>query len=394
MNISNALKILGLISFLFSLPAVAQEPVAAKIEGHIFKPAKREATDERVGKLKVPPGFKVEKFAENLGKPRMIAVAENGDVYVTVREQDELVRLQDTDGDGKADKRETVAELDQVHGISIHNGKMYLATVKELYQAQFVPDGGISEPELILDDLPDGGQHPNRTLAFGPDNKLYVSIGSTCNACEETNKEHATILQMNANGKDRKVFAKGLRNTMGFAWHPQTFELWGMDHGMDWLGDEEQKEELNKLEEGADYGWPYIYGNGKLNPADQPDNIKIKKLAAKAKSPVLLYPEAHAAALGMLFYTGNQFPELYRNNAFVAFHGSWNRKDPVGYKVGRLVFNEEGQPEAFEDFMSGFLIENNKAHFGRPVGLAIHTDGSLLVTDDSNGVVYRVYYQP
>lgn len=373
--------------------AQQKEPITATVEGHIFKPAKREPTEDRVKQLKVPVGFKVEKFAENLESPRMIAVSENGDVYVTVRDAGKVIHLQDTDSDGKSDKQNTVAELEEVHGITIYDEKMYLATVKEIYVADMKYDGSISKPRIVVDDLPDGGQHPNRTLAFGPDNKLYVSIGSTCNACKETNKEHATIVQMNADGSERKVFARGLRNTMGFAWHPQTKEMWGMDHGIDWLGDNEQKEELNKLEENADYGWPYIYGDGKYNPGDQPDGMSYEEYADKTKKPVLLHPEAHSAALGMLFYQGNQFPQEYRNNAFIALHGSWNRKNPAGYKVVRLQFDNRGKPVTFEDFLSGFLIESNKARFGRPVALAIHKDGSLLVTDDDGGVVYRISYQ-
>lgn len=369
-----------------------EKPITASIDGHVFKPASVAPTMERVNQLRLPAGFRVEKFAEDLEKVRMIAVSEAGDVYVTLREQNQVVRLRDTNKDGRAEDRETVAELEKVHGITIHEGKMYLATVKELYEAQMMPDGEISEPKLIVDDLPDGGQHPNRTLAFGPDNKLYISIGSTCNACDETNEEHATLVQMNADGSDRKVFANGLRNTMGFGWHPKTAELWGMDHGIDWLGDDEQKEELNKVEEGANYGWPYIYEDGKYNPGDQPAEMTYEEYATQAISPALLYPEAHASALGMLFYTHNHYPEEYRNDAFIALHGSWNRSEPVGYKVVRLRYSEDGQPQQFEDFLTGFLVDGGKAHFGRPVGLAIHTDGSLLITDDSNGVVYRVSY--
>lgn len=341
----------------------------------------------------MPAGFKVEKFAENLGAPRMITVSENGDVFVTVRNEGKVIRLQDADGDGKSDKQTTVAEIEKVHGITIHEGKMYLASVNEIYVADMMPDGSISKPQVVVDDLPAGGQHANRTLAFGPDNKLYVSIGSTCNACKETDKLHATITQMNPDGSERKVFASGLRNTMGFGWHPQTKEMWGMDHGMDWLGDNEQKEELNKLEEGAKYGWPYIYGSGKHNPGDQPDSMTYEEYAATTKPPVLLHPEAHSAALGMIFYDGNQFPEEYQNEAFIALHGSWNRKNPVGYKVVRLRFDDNGKPVDFEDFLTGFLIENDKAHFGRPVGPAIYKDGSLLLTDDDGGMVYRISYQ-
>lgn len=368
-------------------------PVTSSIEGNVFKPALREATEERVRQLQVPAGFKVEKFAENLGEARMITIAPGGDVFVTDRDGGRVIRLRDTNGDGKADDEATVAELEKVHGLSIHNGRMYLATVKEIYVADMLPDGSISEPQVVVDDLPDGGQHPNRTLAFGPDNKLYVSIGSTCNACEETNEEHATILQMTANGSDRRVFAKGLRNTMGFAWHPETSEMWGMDHGMDWLGDEDQKEELNRIEEDGDYGWPYIWGKGNKTPHREPEDMSVEEYARQAKEPVLEEPEAHSAALGMIFYYGPQFPQEYQNDAFIALHGSWNRSEPVGYKVSRIRFNEQGEPEGFEDFLTGFLVDDNQAQFGRPVGLAVNPeDGALFVTDDENGVVYRISY--
>lgn len=376
-------------------PLAAQEvekPISATIKGHVFKPLSKPVSSERLSQLRLPAGFKIAIYARDLGEARMLAVSEQGDVFVTIRDQGKVLRLRDTDKDGTVDEKKVVAELEGVHGINLHEGKVYLATVKELYETQLLPDGALSEPNLILDDLPDGGQHPNRTLAFGPDNKLYISIGSSCNACKETNKEHATIVQMNANGSARKVFAEGLRNTMGFGWHPQTAEMWGMDHGIDWLGDHEQKEELNKLKEGRHYGWPYIYGYGEFNPADQPEGLSYEEFAEKTALPELLYPQAHAAALGMLFYTGEQFPEAYRGDAFIALHGSWNRSEPVGYKVVRLRFSGQGQPQQFEDFLSGFLIEEGRAHFGRPVGLALYTDGSLLLTDDSNGVVYRISY--
>lgn len=396
MNINKIFTFLFLLSLSVQFVQAQEQsdPITASVEGHVFKPGEREPTDARVGQLQLPPGFKVQKFAENLGSPRMIVVGEKGQVYVTARDEGKVIQLQDTNGDGVADKQKTIAELDQVHGISIFAGKMFLATVTEIYEADMLVNGAISKPVVLIDDLPDGGQHPNRTLAFGPDNKMYVSIGSTCNACEETNEEHATILQMDADGSDRKVFASGLRNTMGFAWHPETMDMWGMDHGMDWLGDDEQKEELNKLEEGANYGWPYVYEDGKSTPHREPEGMSHEEYAAQTEKPVLLHPEAHSAALGMIFYKGDQFPEEYRNDAFIALHGSWNRKDPVGYKVVRLKYDQNGNPEGFEDFLTGFLIEDNTARFGRPVALAIHTDGSLLVTDDDGGVVYRISYQP
>lgn len=380
--------------FLIKKPLYAQEePVKVSIDANVFKPAHLEPSEERMQGLKLPPGFTIEKFAENMGEPRMLAVSERGDVYVTERENSEVIMLQDTNRDGKADLKEVVAQLNKVHGINIRGSKMYLATVKEIYQAQISPEGRISEPQLVVSNLPDGGQHPNRTLAFGPDRKMYVSIGSSCNACEESNEEHATLLQMNTDGSDRKIFARGLRNTMGFGWHPETKELWGMDHGIDWLGDTVQKEELNKLEAGLNYGWPYIYGKGNPTPhREPPGEISHEEYAAKTMEPVLEHPEAHSAALGMLFYTADQFPAAYKNDAFIALHGSWNRAEPAGYKIVRLRF-ENGEPVAFEDFVTGFLLEDGRAQFGRPVALAIHQDGSLLFTDDEGGVVYRVTYQ-
>jgi glucose/arabinose dehydrogenase len=199
------------------------------------------------------------------------------------------------------------------------------------------------------------------------------------------------MIQANLDGSDRKVYAKGLRNTIGFDWHPQTKDLYGMDHGIDWLGDESQREELNKIEKEGNYGWPYVYENGKPNLADTPPQGQtFEEYAKKTKFPEATY-EAHSAPMAMKFYTGAQFPAQYKNSAFIALHGSWNRAEPSGYKVVRVKF-ENGKPAGFEDFLSGFLTDDNKGQFGRVVGIAQHTDGSLLVTDDNNGVVYRIAY--
>lgn len=352
-------------------------------------PGRVDATDERVSQLKVPAGFQITKFAEGLNKARMIAVSNDGVVYVTDRDKGIVTMLRDTNKDGKSDEQKVVATKKGMHGIAIRNNVMYLATVKEVYTTPINKDGSLGELKMIIDDLPDGGQHPNRTLRFDDAGNLYISIGSSCNACEETNEEHATIVRAKADGSDRKVYAKGLRNTLGFDWHPQTKEMWGMDHGIDWLGDESQREELNKIEEGVDYGWPFIYEDGKEHPVRIPEegHEAYKK---KTKYPTLTYT-AHASALDMIFYKAQQFPAEYRGDAFIAMHGSWNRSEPVGYKVVRLRF-ENGKPTEFEDFVTGFLVNDNKDQFGRVVGIATHTDGSLLVTDDSNGVVYRIAY--
>ncbi|WP_422664343.1 PQQ-dependent sugar dehydrogenase [Telluribacter sp.] len=373
------------------IPETDDKRTTAQYTGYVFKPALVPATDQNVAQLKVPAGFTITKFAEGLGKPRMLVVSQTGNVYVTDREAGTVTLVRDADQDGRAEEKRTVLSLKQVHGITIHKGTMYLITVKEVYSASINADGSLGQPQMLINDLPDGGQHPNRTLAFGPDGMMYITVGSTCNACDEPNPESATILRANADGSNRKIFAKGLRNTIGFGWHPQTQELFGMDHGIDWLGDNEQKEEVNSIKQNADYGWPYIYGEGKYNPADRPPgDTTYQQYLQKTTLPLLTYL-AHSAPIAMIFYTGNQFPAEYRNDAFVALHGSWNRSNPVGYKLVRLHF-ENGKPVRFQDFVNGFLINNDNSMFGRPVGISQYQDGSLLFTDDYNGVIYRVAY--
>jgi glucose/arabinose dehydrogenase len=278
-----------------------------------------------------------------------------------------------------------------MHGVAIDGNKMYLVAVNDVYATDIKPDGTLGSLTRIVTGLPEGGQHNNRTLAVGPDKLLYVSVGSTCNACEETSKLNATMVRVKPDGTGQQVFAKGLRNTIGFAFHPQTKELYGFDHGIDWLGDTGQREEFNLIKEGGHYGWPYVYENGKANPADEPPgDTTHAEYAKKTTFPVLTY-DAHSAPMGMVFYTGNAFPEAYRNSAFVALHGSWNRKEPSGYKVVRVRF-ENGKPAAIEDFLTGFLTGGNREQFGRVCGIAQHPDGSLLISDDDNGVLYRVAY--
>ncbi len=362
---------------------------------HVFKPGQVEVTPARVAGLTVAAGFRLTTFAENMGNPRMLAVAPNGDVYVSDRTKGTVMLVRDANKDGKADLVKEVVKRPDLHGLALRDGKLYLTAIRDLFVADIKADGTLGPLKTLYSDLPDAGQHPNRTMHFGPDGKLYVSVGSTCNACDERNKEAATMLQVNADGSGRRVFATGLRNTIGFDWHPKSRVLYGFDHGIDWLGDEDQREELNQIKEGANYGWPYVYANGKLPPHPQPAGMTPAQYAAKTTKPLQLY-DAHAAPLGMVFYVGNTgvggFPKAYHNDAFVTMHGSWNRAKPSGYKIVRVRFDEQGQPTAIDDFVSGWLVNDNKEHFGRVCGIAQHTDGSLLVTDDANGVIYRVAY--
>lgn len=373
------------------IPETDNEPTSFNLNGFVYKPAIVPATDANISQLRVPAGFSVNKFADQLGKPRIIVVSSTGKVYYSDRDAGTVTMLSDNNNDGVSDAKQVVATLPKAHGLAIHNGAMYIVTIKELYRAAINPDGTLAQPSLLLNTLPDGGQHPNRTIAFGPDGKMYITIGSTCNACDEPNPLHATIVQANADGSGLRIYTKGLRNTIGFGWHPTTGEMWGLDHGIDWLGDDEQKEEVNQIIENKNYGWPYIYGEGKYNPGDRPPgDTTYQQYLQLTTLPTLTY-QAHAAPMQMVFYTSSLFPATYRNHAFATMRGSWNRSQPSGYKVVKINF-DNGKPTRIEDFLTGFLLQNNTATFARPVGLAVHADGSLLVGDDQNGVIYRVKY--
>jgi len=367
------------------------------IQGSVLEPEKTLVTDdaELTGLLRAPEGFRVEVFARDLVNPRILAVSDAGRLYATRRSVGDVVLLRDEDGDGRADGVETVASRPGMHGIAFDGNRVFLATVNDVYVADVGEDGTFGPLTRIIDDLPDGGQHPNRTLAVGPDDRLYISAGSTCNACAETNPENATLLRAQKDGTSRTIFAAGLRNTIGFDWQPETGVLYGFDHGIDWLGDEEQVEELNRIEQGKRYGWPYVYGDGAFNPQDDPPNgMTLEQWAQMSEEPVLGYT-AHAAPMQMAFYDGAAFPEDYRGDAFVAMRGSWNRRPPSGYEILRVDF-EDGEPVGFEKFLEGFLIERPDGSYGqvaRLTGVAVGPDGSLFVGDDSNGIIYRVNYE-
>jgi glucose/arabinose dehydrogenase len=383
-----------ILMFTSASAVLAQEqklPQGVDVSSSTFRSERRDFNEEYLSRLQLPPDFKINVFAKDVGKPRMIVVADDGTIYITRRTND-VVALKDTDGDGKSDEMKVVLkDLPQVHGIALRGNQVYLATPAEVWLSERTNDDSLSTPRKIAEGLPNGGQHSSRTLGIGPDNMLYINVGSTCNNCIEVNKESATMQRMALDGKSRSTFAKGLRNTLGFSWHPQTHEMWGMDHGTDFLGNDVPPEELNRLSEGKDYGWPRCFGQQRIDPTrDKPEGMTREQFCAKTEPAALDFP-AHSSPLGFVFYTGSQFPAEYRNDAFVALHGSWNRNPPSGFKIVHVKF-ENGKATRYEDFVTGFTLENGAAQFARPTGLAIAKDGALLLTDDSNGVVYRIAY--
>jgi glucose/arabinose dehydrogenase len=386
--------LLGLLLPILAAPAAAAQS-DVHVEGNAFRPRQLpfdEAADLK--RLSVPAGFHVEVFARDLGRPRMLAVDEDGVVYVTRPEAGDVLALAD-DGVGNITRRSVVSGLEGVHGLALRGRELYLATPRRVLVSKL--DAPNAAPSVVLDGLPDGGQHPHRTIGFGPDGALYVSVGSSCNACQESNPEHATLLRADLSQRQRALHATGLRNTIGFDWHPKSGALWGMDHGSDWLGDDLPPEELNRIAAGKDYGWPFCYGKRQIDPQMQePKGAAAERAETKAEhcaksEPAVLEYAAHNAPIGFVFYDGISYPETHRNTAFVAMHGSWNKKPADGYKVVALHF-EGDRPVRFEDFLTGFLTEDRTAQFGRPAGLAVAKDGALLVSDDANGVIYRVSY--
>jgi glucose/arabinose dehydrogenase len=357
-----------------------------------FRPVELPFDQAAFDALTLPEGFSINVYRTGLGQARMLGV-HGDDVYVTQPMQGTVTRLVDADEDGVAEAQVIVASnLPMVHGIAFNGDEVYLADVKHVYRGTVGSDGGFTGITPIIEDLPDGGQHPLRTLGVGPDSLLYISVGSDCDACEETNPEHATLLRSTLLGQpagERDIFASGLRNTIGFAWHPTTDALWGMDQGSDWRGDDLPPEELNSIQVGNNYGWPYCYGDREVDPIiqDPPTGTK-ESYCATTTAPVRLN-QAHQSPIGFAFYDGDTFPSRYQSGAFIAFRGSWNRKPATGYRLAFVPF-VSGVPQAIEDFVTGFLNDAGTATFGRPAGVAIAPDGALLFTDDTNGIVYRV----
>ena len=356
-----------------------------------FSPERVAFDESLLDRLSLPPGFAVTVFARDLGGVRVLVAALDGTVYASVPSAGRVLRLRDADGDGRAETIETVLEgYAGVHGLALGNGTLSFATPTTVYAAPLGADGTPGDPTVVSSGMPSGGNHQARGLGLAPDGRLFVSIGSSCNACLEESVERAALLLVE-NGT-RRVYAAGLRNTMGFDWQPGTGALYGADQGSDFRGDDLPPEEVNRIVDGAHYGWPWVYGDrvvDTLTTVDPPGSTK--EAFAPATEPAVLELPAHASPIQLRFYDGAAFPAGYRGDAFVTLHGSWNRDPPNGYAVARLRFDDAGRPEGYEEFLTGFCFDGNRV-FGRPAGLAVLPDGALLVGDDFNGVIYRVAY--
>jgi glucose/arabinose dehydrogenase len=342
----------------------------------------------------VPAGFHINVFAKDFQYPRFLAVAPNGDIFLADTGAGKVVILRDPQHTGVATQPEVFADgLKRPFGIAFHDDYVYVGNTNEvirfLYDKQ--TSKRVGQPEHVLD-LPSGGGHFTRTLAISKDGqKLYVSVGSSSNIDLEKDSRRAAVLVCDPDGKNSRIFASGLRNAVGLGIEPYTGEVWVSVNERDELGDNLPPDYFTSIKDGGFYGWPYSYIGGNVDPRVKPQK---PELVAQAIIPDVLLG-AHVAPLQFAFYTGTQFPESYRGGAFVAEHGSWNRASRAGYQVAFVGFKDGKASADPVPFLNGLVPDpSGKNVNGRPVGVAVAPDGSLLVSDDGAGVVYRVSYAP
>lgn len=339
-------------------------------------------------KIRLPAGFHIAVYAE-VPDARSLAISPSGIVFVGNRDGNKVYAVMDTDGDFKADKRWVVASgLNSPNGVAFKDGDLYVAEVSRIIKFAGIEKklDRPGKPAVINDDYPTETHHGWKYIAFGPDGKLYVPVGAPCNICEPKDEIFATITRMNPDGSGREIFARGIRNTVGITWHPETGELWFTDNGRDMLGDNVPNCELNHAPKaGMHFGYPYCHEGSIQDP-----EFGKKRSCAEFVPPVQKMGP-HVAPLGLKFYTGSMFPDTYREQLFVARHGSWNRTRKTGYDLA-LVKISGDRSEGLEVFATGWLDEDAQKAWGRPVDVLILEDGSMLVSDDTANVIYRISY--
>jgi len=340
-------------------------------------------------KIKLPAGFTISVYAE-VNNARSMALSPSGILYVGNRDGDKVYAVKDTDGDNKADKKWTVAsKLNEPNGVAFKDGTLYIAEISRIIKIEDIESklDNPGTPVVVNDDYPTETHHGWKYIAFGPDGKLYVPVGAPCNICESSDPVYASITRINADGGSREIFASGVRNSVGFTWHPETKEMWFTDNGRDMLGDDTPNCELNIApHSGLHFGYPYCH-EGSIKDPEFGDKHPCADFVAPVEK---MGP--HVAPLGLKFYTGSMFPENYKNQLFVARHGSWNRKLKIGYDLA-LVKVVNNKPAGKEVFASGWLDDTTQKAWGRPVDVILLPDGSLLVSDDQANVIYRIAYK-
>lgn len=361
-----------------------------------IKPIQQNQT-QTLSEISLPPRFSISVYAE-LGSgalslpgpnpgPRMMLVRSDA-LFVSVPSQGRIIALRDLNDDGRADNLTVfLGQLDNPHGIDYSDGWYYIAQEDGVVRARDDNHDLVADDASIenLTNLPSGGGHYTRTVKV-KDGYMYISIGSTCNVCHEEHEWRATIVRCKSDGSDCSVYAKGLRNSVGLAFHPDTGELYATENGRDFLGEDIPPDEINLIKEGGNYGWPICYGKN-MHDTEFDKNVYIRNPCEEPfETESLIDLQAHSAPLGLVFYNGTMFPKEYLGKLFVAYHGSWNRKVPTGYKIVTVDL-EDG---SVTDFATGWL--QNSSVLGRPVDVAVGQDGSLLISDDAGGKIYRVKY--
>ena len=344
-------------------------------------------------KIRLPEGFAIEVYADSIPNARQMALSPDGILYVGSRQHGTVHAVVDSDGDMRAEGRFLIAEdLELPTGLAYRDGSLYVAAVSRILRYDNIDSRVQSPPEpvVVVDDLPTERHHGWKFIAFGPDGKLYVPVGAPCNVCERPDP-FATVLRMNADGSEREVYARGIRNTVGFDWHPLTGDLWITDNGSDNISpdpaitDNLPSCELNHAPRPEmHFGYPYYH------QGDTPDPKFGEGRTADEFTPPAILLGPHVAPLGIDFYTGEMFPQGYRNQAFIAEHGSWNRRQKIGYRVKLVRFDEAGMAVGQEVFAEGWL--QGEENWGRPVDVETLPDGSILISDDQANVIYRVTY--
>ncbi|RNC84544.1 MAG: sorbosone dehydrogenase family protein [Balneola sp.] len=386
------MKYLGVISFVLLFISCSSSTQDGDAAG-------RSGGDEisiSLGYLEAPSGFMIEEFSDQVPGARQLAVSPSGVVYVGTRktgDKGKVYAVVDTDNDFKADTVYTIISgLRMPNGVAFKDGDLYVAEISKIWKFEDIESDLANPPTPILinDEYPTETSHGWKYIAFGPDGKLYVPVGAPCNICnhEEDNPIFSTLTRINDDGSDREIVAHGIRNTVGFTWHPETENIWFTDNGRDWMGDDIPPCELNEItEEGQHFGFPFLHGNSIWDPEFGEEG---QSRASEFKIPVQeLGP--HVAPLGIVFYTGSMFPAEYKNQALIAEHGSWNRSEKIGYRIMMVTFNENGEALTYEPFITGWLQSEDEIR-GRPVSIVELEDGSLLISDDHAGKIYRVTY--